>query len=97
MAATLTDTSKTLFIRQGSSGNNKGPQLWTYDGSAGGGNDSSAQIIGSGFFDKVGDRLTAGDIIFARNNNIAGGLTIVTVLAITAGVVTTKSILAVTT
>lgn len=86
-----------LFLRQGSSANAKGPGLWTYDGSSTGSNDASATILGSGFFNGVSDRVLVGDIILARNNNIAGGLTIATVLTNASGVVTTKSILAVTT
>lgn len=87
------------LARQSSAAYSKAPAILTYDGSASGGNDTSAAMLASGYFNAVSDKLNVGDIIIARNNNVAGGVTMMIVL--TSGpigtTVTTKSLLAVTT
>ncbi len=63
----------------------KAPQLHTYQSAA----DNLAAVKGSGYFDEVAGLLNAGDIIFFID--VGGAVDIITIAAITAGVVTSES------
>lgn len=63
----------------------KAPQLFTYQSSG----DALAAVKASGYFDEVADMLAAGDIIFFID--VGAAVDIITIAAITAGVVTTET------
>lgn len=48
-----------------------GPNVWTYQANAAHANNSTAQVIASGYFNGASGYLAVGDIIFAETNNPA--------------------------
>jgi len=69
----------------GNSARGKAPQLFSYQSSA----DDLAAIKGSGYFDEIANLLEAGDVILFID--VGGAVDIVTIAAITAGVVTMEA------
>lgn len=69
----------------GQSAKGAAPAVWAYKSS----DDDLAAVKGSGYFDEVANLLTAGDAIIFLD--VGGAVDIITVAAITSGVVTMES------
>lgn len=69
----------------GQSSRGKAPQVWSYQSAV----DNLAAVKASGYFDEVNGLLEAGDIILFVD--VGGAADVITLAAITAGVVTTEA------
>lgn len=49
-----------------------GPNMWSYQSNASYANNSTAEVIASGYFNGASGYLSVGDFIFANTNNPAG-------------------------
>lgn len=66
------------------------PQMWMYNASSGGANDSTATVEGSGYFNGANGYLGVGDVIYVYTNN--PGYHFLNVATNSSGTVTTAAI-----